>query len=140
MSSGFDELVAQWEGTRFAELILHHYKKQKPNQISAAVQGLIEQNGERLKEPTSDIIDILNSNPNLHEFFKDDLSAKFLWLSNVTKGLLDKKYGISISEEEYFNIFNIVVLNWAAACHQSPQTKAAMQKAAGVGLIGRLFG
>ena len=140
MPVNINELAEQWKGRRLAELILRHYKKQSLTQCYAAMQGLLEENREELKNPTADFIDFLNANPDAKNFFSDDLSNKFLQLADVTKGFFDKGYGILISEEEYFNIFNILIINWAVSCHQHPQTKAAMQKGAGLGFVRRLFG
>lgn len=95
-----------------------------------------------LREPVIDLVDFLNSasHKEKKEYFSAELGKKFLELLDLIKGFLDKQYGLRVTQDEAFSIFNILVVNWALACHTSPHTKAAMQKAAGIGFFGRILG
>jgi hypothetical protein len=50
------------------------------------------------------------------------------------------KRDITVTEEQAYTIFNIVVQNYVYACQKNAGTKTAMKKAAGVGFLGRFLG
>ena len=141
MAVDFEKLARQFSGRRLAELILEH-AKQKPQQNQAALLGLVKEIGNELNEPVMELIDFLNSSSQEEkkEFFSADLGKQFLSLIDMIKGFFGLQYQLRITQDEAFSVFNILVLNWALSCQTSPETKAAMQKASGVGFIGRLFG
>ena len=60
-------------------------------------------------------------------------------LINVSRGFMEKNHGITVSDEAAFTIFNVIVQNYVYSCHSHPETKTAMQKAAGIGLLGRML-
>ena len=140
MSINLEQIAKQYKGRKLAELILAHAKSGNSVNHKAFV-GLKEQLQVELRDPVSELIDFFvgASNEDNKTLFSSDLQNQFLNIVNVTKGLLDKKYGLRISENDAFTIFNLLCLNWAINCNASPQNKAAMQKAAGIGLLGRMF-
>ena len=89
-----------------------------------------------------DLVDFLIAMPQSEQkkFFSTELGIKFPELINLIKGFLEKQHSVMITQDEAFTIFNLLILNWALACHANTETKAAMKKAAGIGFFGRLFG
>lgn len=140
-SFNLEKIAKQFKGSKLAELILAHAKSgSSHNQL--AFMGLKEELPHQLHEPVSELIDffVSASQEDNRMLFSSDLQDQFRNILNITKGFLDKKYGLRVSEDDAFKIFNMLCLNWALSCNVSSQTKAAMQKAAGVGLFGRMFG
>ncbi|MFD0985554.1 hypothetical protein [Methyloligella solikamskensis] len=137
----FDALANQFSGRRFAELILEHASKQSPREVITALSALQSGLSPELKEPVVELVDFVNAmpQPQLRKFFSGDCGDKFLELMDVIKGFLISNYGLQVSRNEAFDIFNIIVLNYAAACQSFPQTNAAMRKAAGHGFLRRLL-
>ncbi|MER8483835.1 hypothetical protein [Mesorhizobium sp. M1322] len=135
-------MARQFSGRRVAELVLHHVNEQDLYQCRAALLGLRAELREELAAPVLDLVDffVAMPQPEQKQFFSADLGFKFPEIVDVTKGFLEKRHGVLITPDEAFTIFNLLILNWALACHANAETKAAMKKAAGIGFLGRLFG
>ena len=54
------------------------------------------------------------------------------------KELKDK--GVQLSEENLFDVFNIIVMNFAYSSHKDPRMKKFIKSSIGKGLLGRMFG
>ncbi|MBY6057259.1 hypothetical protein [Leisingera daeponensis] len=141
MSVDLETLAKQYKGAKFAELILEHVKASSPASTQSAMAGLMDELPNHLSTPVMELIDFLVQLPQQHqrEFFGGDCGQKFLDTLQVTRGFMRKQHNIEINDDDNFTVFNIIVQNYVYACHINPTTKAAMQKAAGVGLLGRMF-
>ena len=141
MEPDIDTLAKQYSGRRFAELVLHHVDQQEHAACVESLIGLRDELSVDLRNPVFDLIDFFVAAPQdeQRKLFSADLGKKFPEIMDVVKGFLHKRYQIQVTQDEAFSIFNILVVNWALACHRSRETKAAMQKAAGIGLFSRLF-
>jgi hypothetical protein len=136
----FQDLARQYSGRRLAQLILSHTESSSDDN-KLALAGLMRELRIQLKEPVMELIDFLNSSSQYEkrQFFASDLGKQFLSIINVSKGFCSNKFQLQISHDEAFSIFNILIINWALGCQMNPQTKTAMQRSAGIGLIGRLL-
>lgn len=140
MNTNLNDMARQFRGAKFAELILVRTNGMDTETGLTAMAGLMSELPENLSGPVLELIDFLVEMPqsDLKQFFGGDCGEKFIEMVNVIRGFMLKKQ-ITLSDEEAFTIFSIVVENYAHACRINSQTKAAMQKASGVGFLGRLF-
>jgi hypothetical protein len=140
MTIDLEKIAKQYKGSKLAELILAHAKL-GISQNQQAFIGLKEELPAELQEPVSELIDffVSASKEDNKTLFSSDLQNQFRNILNIIKGFLDKNYRLRVSEDDTFKIFNLLCLNWALNCNVSSQNKAAMQKAAGIGLIARMF-
>ena len=136
-----DELVQQFQGRKFAELILEHVNHSDVDFCMSALAGLMDELPKDLATHVTELIDFWVAMPQSQQrqYFAGDCGAIFIKHINIMQGFMDKR-GIVLTEEQAFTIFNIIVQNYVYACHQNAGTKTAMKKAAGVSLLGRIFG
>ena len=140
MSTDLNDLAEQFRGRKFADLILFHTNSLDTETGLKAMVGLLNELPESLSGPVVELLDFLAAMPqsDAKQFFSGDCSEKLLEVVGLVRGFMLKKQ-ITLSDEQSFIIFSIIVQNYAHACRTSPQTKSAMQKASGVGFFGRLF-
>lgn len=141
MAVDLNALAQQFRGRKFAELILQHAKASSQDQAQSALIGLMDELPSEFSNPVMELIDFMAGMPQSEakNLFGGDCGDKFIKLINVSRGFMEKQHGITLSDDEAFTVFNIIVQNYVHSCHSHPQTKAAMQKAAGIGLFGRMF-
>lgn len=134
-----DDLLAQFEGRKFGELVLHHIKKQSFEQIVAAMQGTMEGLPQEIRNEIEGLID--NANPLAYkkEFWADDCGAILEFLSSMAAKELREK-GIHVSEDNVFDLFNIFVLNFAYSAYKDQRMKKFINSSIGKGILGRIFG
>jgi hypothetical protein len=132
-------LAEQFSGRKFGELVLLQYRKNNLQQAVAALQGTTEELPEAARACVIDWIDEVNPSATNPEFWRADCGSVFLNICSRARKKL-KEYIAEPTDDHIFSMFQIVVLNFAYALHQEPQSKAFVQKSIGVGLFGRLFG
>ena len=133
-------LAKQFRGRRLAQLVLEHCKLGQEQCINALF-GLNAELPTRTSDGVIELIDVVNAAAmqDGNAFFSDDLGNKFDELIRVVRGFYRKRHATELTDDQAFTLFNILILNWANACFTHPTSKAAMQKAAGIGFLGRLF-
>ena len=131
-------LAEQFRGRRFGELILHHHKKQDLPTIIAALQGTLADLPDQARARSEQWIDEIAPLGAREEFWQRDCGEAFLDICQRARSFLEA-LGTRPTNDDLFNMFQIITLNFAYGAHQHPQSKAFIQKAIGIGFLGRLF-
>jgi hypothetical protein len=134
-----EEMAKQFEGKKFGELVLIHIKQQPFEHLLAALQGTSEGLPSSIQSEVTELIDNANSLARKKEFWADDCGAIFRFItSRANKELQDK--GIKPTDSELFDIFNIIVMNYAYSAKKDPRMKKFINSSVGKGLFDWLFG
>lgn len=140
MTVDLDDLQAQFAGRRYAELVMNQVHELSLDSCRSAIAGMSSELGPQMAELVSDFIDEFGRIPqaDLLGIFSGDCGRA---LKEITRALWSaaSSRNIQVSTSDLFTAFNLVTVNWAASCHATPKTMAAMQKAAGYGFFRRLF-
>jgi len=137
-SVDINALAQQFTGSKFGEMVLHHYKNTDLETVIAAMQGTIEelpQDARPVVEPWIDKIGAFGSDP---AFWKHDCGISFKIICDTAYLVLDAQ-GVKVTSDLLLSMFNIIVINFAYSAHKHPQTKAFIQKSIGIGYMRRLF-
>jgi hypothetical protein len=132
------ELTRQFRGRRFGDLVLHHVRQTNLAQTVAALTGTM---AELPPKETIDVegwIDEIAPMGADESFWRRDCSEVFRDVCELARHRFNAR-GIYETEDGIFNMFQIVVLNFAYGAHRSPQSKAFIQKALGMGFFQRLL-
>ncbi len=134
-----ESLRKQFEGRLFGELVLHHRKHTSLQNTVAALQGVISELPEAAQQLVESWIDDMSTDVRSESFWKQDCANSFTNITNAAENKL-RDAGISPTTDDLFNMFQIIILNFAYSAYQHPQSKAFIQKSVGVGFFGRIFG
>jgi hypothetical protein len=134
-----DQLAEQFEGRKFGELVLHHIDQQPFEQIVAAMQGTMQGLPLQVRTEIEKLIDSANPLAFKKEFWADDCGRILRFIISMIEKELQEK-GVMPSEENLFDVFNIIVLNFAYSAHKDPRMKKFIKGSIGKGLLGRIFG
>ena len=80
-----DQLVEQFEGRKFGELVLHHMNEQPFEQIVAAMQGMMERLPAQVRNEIEGLIDNANPLSFKKEFWADDCGKILRFIKNFKK-------------------------------------------------------
>lgn len=133
-----NSLSQQFTGRKFGELVLYHYNKQEFETIITALLGTIEELPESVIPHVDSWIDEINSFGAEPSFWKKDCGEVFIDICNRARQKL-QSLSVCATEDQIFNMFNIIVLNFAYNAHKSPETKAFIQQSIGIGFLRRLL-
>ena len=133
-----DKLAEQFEGRKFGELVLHHIDKHSSQQLIAAIQGTVEALPAQVRGEIEGLIDNANPLAMRKEFWDDDCGKIFRFITSMAEKELREK-GVWLSEENLFDVFNIMVMSYAYSSHKDPRMKKFIQKSIGNGLFGGMF-
>lgn len=125
----------QVSGRKFGELVLHHVKKQSYNNIIAAIQGTTDDLPQIFKHEIEMMIDLYNQGLYDVEFWKTDCGESFDVIVQEAQERFDA-LGIEPSDNDLFNAFNLIVLNFASAAQLQPAMKKFIRKAVNKGIFG----
>ena len=134
-----DQLAEQFGGRKFGELVLHHIDKQSFKQIVLAIQGTIKSLPVQLRNEIEGLIDSANPMAFEKEFWSDDCGKILRFITSMVEKQLQEKE-VKFSEENVFDVFNIIVLNYAYSAHKDLRMKKFIKSSIGNGLFGRIFG
>ena len=134
-----DELAKQFEGRKFGELVLHHIDKQSFNQIVAGMLGTIKGLPASIQGEIERLIDSANSLAFEKDSGSDDCGRILRFLTSMVERELNKK-GVCPSEDNLFDVFNIIVMNYAYSAHKDPRMKKFIKGCVSKGLFAKLFG
>ena len=134
-----DQLVKQFEGRKFGELVLHHMNEQPFEQIVAAMQGMMERLPAQLRNEIEGLIDNANPLSFKKEFWADDCGKILRFITSMVEKELQEK-GAQPSEDNLFDVFNIIVMNFAYSAYKDQRMKKFIKSSIGKGLFGRIFG
>jgi len=133
-----DQLAKQFEGKKFGELVLHHMDEQPFEQIVSALMGMMKGLPDQVREEIEGLIDNVNSLATKKDFWGDDCGAILKFIIFMSEKELREK-GVQSSEAVLFDVFNIIVLNFAYAANKEPKLKKFIKKSIGKGLFGGMF-
>lgn len=133
------ELINQYSGRKFGELILYHHSKHDLPTISKAFQGTIVELPPKVQptiENWLDYISILGKN---ESFWQSDCGEIFGELCSKAKEWLSE-FDNNPNETDIFNMVQLIILNFAYGTYKYPQSKYFIQKSIGIGLLRRILG
>lgn len=132
-------LAQQLSGRKFGELVLHQCRKHNLARTIAALQGAVEQLPPAARPCVESWIDQMNPAALDADFWRSDCGDVFLDIClrarQKLKGLVPEP-----TDDQVFNMFQIILLNFAYSSHSDPKSKAFVQRSVGVGFFGRLSG
>jgi hypothetical protein len=117
-----ESLIGQFAGAQFGELIQEHFKSQSKNEILAAFSQINNELGNKFH--TIDFLPLLNIWHDASKnkvLFRGDCGKIFKQINDSFQEYVGQEY--SISEDDLFNFFNLVVLNLAYNVHLDAQFK-----------------
>jgi hypothetical protein len=134
-----DSLRVQFHGRKFGELVLEHHKKLDLPTTLKALKGIADELPTRARPLIESWIEDMNPSARIEQFWQQDCGVA---LMSITTAAATKLRGVGVepSSNDLFNMFQIIVLNFAYASHIHPQSKAFIQKAIGIGFVRRVLG
>ena len=133
------EMAAQFQGRKFGELVLHHIKQQPFDQLVAAMKGTIEGLRPEIQPAVMGLIDNANPLAIKQEFWSDNCGKVLMFITSMTQKELQEQ-GLTTINDELFDIFNIIVMNFAYSAHQDPRLEKFIKSSIGTSFFGKLFG
>jgi hypothetical protein len=119
------ELRAGFVGRPFHKLIHHHLNHQSQDQRIQGINGTIAMLPEQARGLVEGFIDRWNSQAYDKDFWKTDTASVFDDITEDAKKVLSEQH-IKNDDETLFNIFNIIVLNYAFSAYDQPKMREFM--------------
>ncbi len=108
-----DALRNQFHGRKFGELVLHHLKSQSQNNIILGLQGTVNLLPVLFqKNEIEKLIDEFNEKAYTQSFWQNDCAETFSFIIKRSRESF-LQIGLNPNEDDLFNVFNIIVLNFA---------------------------
>lgn len=112
------ELRVQFTGTRFCQFVQHLLRRQSQSERTQGVFGIIALLPEAARTLAEEFIDRWNTRAYDRDFWQRDTADVFDEIIDDARSVL-RPLGLATDDEAAFNLFNIVVLNYAySACDQ----------------------
>lgn len=132
-------LKNQFQGRKFGELVLHHLKSQSQNDIIAALQGTINLLPDSFKKcKIEKLIDDLNAKAYEKTLWQTDCADEFSYIIEIAKARFSQ-VGLSPSEDDLFNVFNIIVLNFAYGASIQNEMRIFIKDSVSTSIFKKLF-
>lgn len=119
------ELRAQFAGTRFCEFVHHHLGRQSQRERIQGLQGTIALLPEATRGLAEQFIDRWNARAYDQEFWQRDTAGVFDDIISDARSAL-RPLGLATDDEAAFNLFNIIVLNYAYSAYDQPKMREFM--------------
>ncbi|MGD9368825.1 MAG: hypothetical protein PVH87_24190 [Desulfobacteraceae bacterium] len=116
---------AKIKGSRFFELINHHLRKQSQSKRILGLKGTIALLPENAQGLAEGFIDRWNSHIYDRDFWQRDTSDVFDEIIADARNVL-RPLGLETHDEAAFNLFNIIVLNYAYSAYDQPKMQEFM--------------
>jgi len=123
-----EALQKQFRGSRFGNLILHHRRENDLQTTIAAVQGVTEQLPPTARPLVESWIDEMCPNSRSEQFWQQDCGEAFARITTAAAAKL-RAAGVEPTTDDLFNMFQIIVLNFAYVAHRSNRSKAFIEMA-----------
>lgn len=120
------ELKKQFQGTRFCRLIEHHLRQQSQDQRIRGIRGTIAILPQSVHDLVADFVDRWNSRAYEGTFWQEDTATVFEEIINDARDVL-LPLGLASDDEAAFNLFNIVILNYASIAYYQPKLRQFMR-------------
>lgn len=132
-------LQNQFRGRKLGELVLYHLRSQSDNALIQALQGSIRQLPLAFQqEEIEGLIDECNKKVYDKSFWEQDCADSIVSIANkARKGF--QQCNLSPSDDDLFNVFNILILNYAYSAQVQPEMKKFIKKSVNTGFFARLF-
>ena len=117
-----EEARQGFHGKAFCTLVKHHLDRQKQDTRIRGIQGTIEMLPEDARPLTVPFTDHWNARAYEKDFWQMDTATVFDEIIDDAKSVLSES-GIQFDDETLFNMFNIIVLNYAYSAHNQPKMK-----------------
>lgn len=122
------ELKAQYQGTRFCKLIEHHLRRHSQKQRIQGIHGTIALLPQSARNLVEGFIDRWNVRAYEEAFWQEDTASVFEEIINDARDVL-RPLGLDSDDEAAFNLFNIVILNYACSAYYQPRMRQFMRVA-----------
>ena len=119
------KLRSTFKGTQFRELITHHLRRQSMHERTKAIQGTIGMLPERCRDIAEGFVDRWNKRIHERAFWERDTSDVFDEIIADARATL-RPLGCDQDDEAAFNLFNIVVMNYAYNADVHPEMRAML--------------
>lgn len=119
------ELEAQFRGTRFSELVKHHLGRQTQRERIDGLQETIALLPDAARGIAEGFIDRWNVRAYDQGFWQQDTANVFDEIVADARSTL-RPLGLETDDEVVFNLFNIVVLNYAYSAYDQPKMRKFM--------------
>lgn len=117
-TTNLKELVNGFRGRKFRELIQYHLARSSPDQARLQLDSTIRFTSHEVLIIGEGITDEYNRYAYQKEFWARDCAEVFQEICNkVSQPLIDR--GKYVNEQEAFNIFQIIVLNFVTMAHEN---------------------
>jgi len=107
-----DQLLRQWNGTKYCDFLIHHLAKRaawKDGHLQLGIKGTMNLLPEAIQEPAQSAIEELVAKILAEPLRTIETNQVFLHVSTATSHLFEQ-HGSTASEEDIFNVFQIVTL------------------------------
>ncbi|MBK8380095.1 MAG: hypothetical protein IPL14_19910 [Nitrospira sp.] len=131
-SINLPDLRAQFAGTRLRELVQHHLRRQSQRKRIDGLQATINLLPEVARGVAEGFIDRWNAHVYDQEFWERDTSEVFDDIIADARTVL-RPLDLETDDEAAFNLFNIVVMNYAYSAYDQPKMREFM------GILGGSF-
>lgn len=119
-----DKVEEQFRGTKFNQLVEHHINSMSSKARSQAVLGVAEDIGSGFTQFDSmEWIDRWNAKVYNKEFWQTDTSVVFREITDDARVFLRSKNITDFTDDSLFNMFNIIVLNFAYSAEDQPKMR-----------------
>jgi hypothetical protein len=119
------ELRSQFAGTRFAELVHQHVRRQSQRERIQGIQGTVALLPAPARPLAEGFIDVWNARAYDPEFWQRDSASVFDEIIAEARNLL-RPLGRAGDDEAVFNLFNVVVLSYAYSAYDQPKMRKFM--------------
>ncbi len=119
------ELGSQYRGSRFYQLVEHHLRCQSQDQRTQGLQETVALLPEIARGLVEGFIDQCNARTHNRDFWQRDTASVFDEIINDARSVL-RPVGLENNDEAAFNLFNIVVLNYAYSAYDQPKMREFM--------------
>jgi len=135
-----DAVKNQFQGRKFGELVLHHLKSQSQNDIIAALQGTVQLLPDLFQEGEIErLIDDCNAKAYEKTFWQTDCADEFSYIIELAKDRFSQ-VGLLPNEDDLFNVFNIIVLNFAYGASSQIEMKKFIKDSVSTSIFKKIFG
>ncbi len=110
------------KGKPFYKLVQHHLRRQRQDDRIRAKQETIELLPSEVQPAIGQFMEGWNARMRDRDFWHTDAASVFSGITRDAKGFLND-LGASSDDETLFNIFNLVVLQFAAAAYDQSEVK-----------------
>jgi hypothetical protein len=127
-----------YNGIKFGEYVLKSVNKKSFDQTVAEMTRKMNGLPVQLNNEIKSLIDNANSLGRKKEFWNNDCGSILKFITLMAREDLQEK-GINPTVDNLFDVFHIIVLNFAYGAHKDQRIKKFIKTSAGKGLFGRLF-